>query len=170
MLRFLGYDLQLTVDTILAVERGPCLFTARDVDGLSWLVAQVGYEPSHLAWLSAPVSDRAAEAVLTGKACPVDAIRHSRTGTVELVTLERGRPARNRCLLCADLSDDLVQPIASPLIGAGRPKRRVRAASHRPIAGPSAAIFSVPDATVLIGAERRSVPQPGRIPASGSAA
>jgi hypothetical protein len=110
-MRFFGYDLELTVETILAAEKGPRLFTASDSRGAGWLVAQVGYEESHLAWLCAPVSERAAHAVAGGGADPRDAFRHSLTGMVELVTIDEGRATPDQCLLCGDLPDDLLVTI-----------------------------------------------------------
>lgn len=110
-MRFFGYDLELTVETVLAERSGPSLFTASDSEGDGWLVAQVSYERVYLAWLCAPVSKRAVKAVLDGIATPRDAFRHSRTGTVELVTVFEGRAVQDRCLLCSDLTDELLDSI-----------------------------------------------------------
>ena len=120
-MRFFGYNLDLTVDKILAGETGPSLFTASDTEGAGWLVAQVGFERSRLAWLCARMSDRAAQAVLAGTANPRDAIRHSLTGTVELVTVSDGRAAEDQCLLCRDLPEDLLSsiPAGVPVVAAG---------------------------------------------------
>ena len=110
-MRFFGYDLELTVQTILAAGAGPSLFTASDPQGTSWLVAQVGYEGSNLAWLCAPLSELASQAVVDGRADPRDAVRHSLTGTVELVTVGEGRAIHDRCLLCGDLPQELLSAI-----------------------------------------------------------
>src|SRR5579859_570522 len=99
MLRFFVYQLELNVEEVLAGENGPALCTARDANGQPWIIAQVGYDPARLAWLCAPTSDRAAQAVTAHLADPRDVIRHSRTGTVELVRLEDGRPVHDQCLL-----------------------------------------------------------------------
>lgn len=114
-MRFFGFDLELTVETVLAAGSAPSLFTASDPDGSGWLVAQVGFEGSRLAWLCAPMSDLAARAVVEGTATPRDAIRHSLTGTVELVTVSDGRVAMDQCLLCGDLSDELLSAIPAPV-------------------------------------------------------
>lgn len=114
-MRFFGFDLELTVETVLAAGSAPSLFTASDPDGSGWLVAQVGYEGSRLAWICAPMSDLAARAVVEGTATPRDAIRHSLTGTVELVTVSDGRAAMDQCLLCGDLSDELLSAIPAPM-------------------------------------------------------
>jgi hypothetical protein len=109
--RFFGYDLELTVETILASGSAPSLFTASDPEGAAWLVAQVGYEGSHLAWLCARTSERARQAVVEGSAAARDAIRHSLTGTVELVTVTEGGAARDQCLLCGELTDELLSSV-----------------------------------------------------------
>jgi hypothetical protein len=109
--RFFGYDLELTVEAVLAAGSAPSLFTASDPQGAAWLVAQVGYEGSHLAWLCARMSERATQAVVEGSAAPRDAIHHSLTGTVELVTVSEGRAVRDQCLLCGELTDELLSSV-----------------------------------------------------------
>jgi hypothetical protein len=47
-------------------------------------------------------------AVADGVATPRDAVRHSATGTVEMVTIDHGRALPDRCLLCTDLPEDLL--------------------------------------------------------------
>ena len=114
MLRFFGYDLALTVETVVAGDGAPSLSIGRDDQGGKWLIAQVGFEPSQMAWLCAPVSARAAYAVVARQADARDAIRHSLTGTVELVVVNAGQVTPDRCLLCRDLPDELLGSIASP--------------------------------------------------------
>jgi hypothetical protein len=114
LVRFLGYDLELKVESILAGDQGPTLFTARDDEGGAWLVAQVAFGPSSLVWLCAPVSDCAALAVVDHRADPRDAIRHSLTGTVEIVTIRDGRSAPDRCLLCAAVPHDALAAVTLP--------------------------------------------------------
>src|SRR5436309_81490 len=88
MLRFCGFDLELIVQAVLSADQVPALYCARDFTGRQWLIAQVDDDPAHLAWLCAPISERAMRAIVNGQACPRDAVRHSLTGTVELVTIE----------------------------------------------------------------------------------
>ena len=115
-MRFFGYDLDLTVETILAGDSSPSLFTGRDVQGIAWIIAQVADEPSHQAWLCAPVSEKAAAAIVERGADPRDAIRHSLTGTVELVSIEPGHATPDRCLLCSDVPDDLLGAVGEPAV------------------------------------------------------
>src|SRR5262245_19116948 len=99
MLRFCGFELELFVEDVLTRSDGPTVCRARDFTGDQWLIVQINDDPAHLAWLCAPVSDRAIRAITSGRADPMDAVRHSATGTVELVAVEEGRAVPDRCLL-----------------------------------------------------------------------
>jgi hypothetical protein len=100
MLRFCGFDLELFVDEVLDRRDWPTLCCAHDITGNQWLIVQVDDDPGHLAWLCAPVSERAMRAVRDGHCAPTDVVRHSATGAVELVTIDHGRTVPDRCLLC----------------------------------------------------------------------
>jgi hypothetical protein len=108
MLMFCGFDLQLVVEVVVVRGTGPEVCCARDSTNGQWLIVQVDDDPMHLAWLCAPVSERAKQAVISGRAVPMDAVRHSQTGTVELVTVDHGRAVPERCLLCSCIPEDLV--------------------------------------------------------------
>jgi hypothetical protein len=110
MLWFLGSNLELVVDQVLG-RRDPTVRSAHDCEGHRWLVVQVDHNPDRLAWVCAPASLRALREVATGRATLRDVLRHSRTGTVEVVTVERGRSVPDRCLCCADIPEDLLTPI-----------------------------------------------------------
>ncbi len=114
MLRLCGFDLDLLVETVLARRDWPSLCAARDAAGNRWLIALVDDHPAHLAWLCAQVSERAMRAVAEGRAEAVAALRHSLTGTVELVTVDHGRAAPDRCLLCAEVPDCLLPSVSRP--------------------------------------------------------
>jgi hypothetical protein len=116
MLTFCGFDIQLYVEGVLARPDGPALYRSRDSTGQPWLIVEVDDDPLHLAWLCVPVSERAMEAVVSGRAAPRDVIRHSSTGTVDLVAVENGRAVPDRCLLCDSVPEHLlpvdVRPVA----------------------------------------------------------
>lgn len=114
MLHFCGFDLELPVETVLAGEEWPSLVAARDFTGCQWLIALVDDNPDHLEWVCAPVSVRGMQAVADGRANPIDAIRHSATGTVEIVTIDRGRPVPDRCLLCKDVPEYCLPTLRRP--------------------------------------------------------
>jgi hypothetical protein len=99
MLIFCGFDLELVVQAVLARRCGPSLCLATDVTGSPWLIVQVQDDPDRQAWLCAQVSERAAGAVLEGRTEPSHALRHSATGTVDLVTVDHGRAVPDRRLV-----------------------------------------------------------------------
>jgi hypothetical protein len=105
MLRFCGFDLELWVERVLARGDWPTLCAARDREGGHWLIAQVDADPAHLMWMCAPMSERAVQIIVEGRGSPIDALRHSSTGTVEVVTIDRGRAVPDRCFLCAQVTE-----------------------------------------------------------------
>jgi hypothetical protein len=108
---FFGFEIELDVEAILVKdERGTRVCSAHDCTSQQWLIVKVSDEPNDLAWLCVPVSERAIEAVMTGRGSLRDAIRHSATGTVDLVTVEHGRAVPDRCLLCASIPEYLLPP------------------------------------------------------------
>src|SRR6266702_4294040 len=98
MLRFCGFDLELIVDAVLVRDVGPTLCQARDLSGGPWLILQVDDDPLHLAWLCAPVSKRAMQAVVDGEVSPAEVICTSAMGIVELVVIDHGRAVPDRHL------------------------------------------------------------------------
>jgi hypothetical protein len=107
MLRFCGFELELLVDDVISREQWPALCEAHDEAGAHWLIVQVDEDQDHPAWLCAPVSRQAIRAVLDGRASPDDVLRHSATGTVELVSVDEGRAVPDRCLLCSEVGERL---------------------------------------------------------------
>ena len=119
MLRFCGSDLKLVVEGMLPAEaRGgwPVVYSVRDGDGTLWLIVQVDDSPLHLSWLCAPIGERALRAVMEGRAAPADALRHSLTGTAELVTVDHGRAVRARCVLGAQVTESLPAVSGGPAL------------------------------------------------------
>jgi hypothetical protein len=108
VLMFCGFEIELFVNKVLARDNGPTLCCARDWTARQWLILRVDQDPDHLAWVCAPVSDRAMKAVTSGKAPPRDAVQHSATGTIDLVVVDHGQAVPDRCLLCADIPEYLV--------------------------------------------------------------
>ena len=108
MLIFFGFEIELFVDEVLARRDAPTLCCARDSTGRQWLIVEVDEDPVHLAWLCVPVSERAMKAVVSGRASPWDAVRHSATGTIDLVVVDHGRAVPDICLLCASIPEHLL--------------------------------------------------------------
>jgi len=116
MLRFCGFDLELWVEEVLDDRDGPAVCSGRDLTGRPWIIARVDDDPAHLAWLCAEVSERALRAVLDGRASAFDAVRHSATGTAELVTVDHGRAVPDLCLLGAQVDEHLPTNEGSRLV------------------------------------------------------
>jgi hypothetical protein len=108
---FFGFEIELVVEAVLVKDdRGTRVCSAHDDAAQQWLIVKVSDEPDDLAWLCVPVSERAIKAVVTGRGSLRDAIRHSATGTVDLVRVEHGRAVPDRCLLCPSIPDYLLPP------------------------------------------------------------
>jgi hypothetical protein len=110
VLTFCGYDLELVINAVLDGHGGPTLWSGVDSDGGYWLIAEADRNPAHLAWLCAPISAPALQAIRSGRAKPADAFSHSATGTVELVTMEGGQAVPDQCLRCEDVPAELLPP------------------------------------------------------------
>jgi hypothetical protein len=74
------------------------------VSGDPWLVVGVEENPERLVWVCAAVTARMLEEVAAGRADAWDAIRHSITGMVDIVTIENGQAVPDRCVRSADLN------------------------------------------------------------------
>ena len=117
-MRFCGFDLELLVEEVVRDGAWPLVCRARDRAGGTWLIVQIGGEPDQAAWLCAPTSKRAAQAVSQGRCSPLDVVRHSATGTVELVALRDGHALPDRCLLGAQIDDLLAALHPAPAVRA----------------------------------------------------
>jgi hypothetical protein len=108
-----GWDLQLDVDRVICETEGCFLGAATDPDGQTWLVLH-RRAPDCVAWLCGEVSSRMLEELEAGRAAPRDVLRHTLTGTVEIVTAAGGsEDGRDRCVCCADLPDSFF-PVIPP--------------------------------------------------------
>jgi hypothetical protein len=110
MFVFLGFDLDMTIDRVLIRAEGPQLCTGTDSSGQRWLVFRSRSDAEASLWLCSPITDRALRQVETGSATPRDALRHSSTGLVELVSYAGGRVVPERCLLCGEIPELLLPP------------------------------------------------------------
>jgi hypothetical protein len=111
-----GCSIPLYVDEVLTGGSGaPRVFVARETDGQRWLVALSARSGDARRWLCAPASEIAIDCVLSGRALPADLFRHSRTGTVEMITVAADGRFSESTRLCAELSDDEV-PSTSRLV------------------------------------------------------
>ena len=106
MLRFCGFALELFVDKVLDRRcEDPVVCAATDFTGQRWLIVEADHHDKELSWFCAPASDRAVELVTSGRAAAIDAVRHSSTGWVELVSIVDGHAVPDRRVRCSDLDD-----------------------------------------------------------------
>ena len=107
---FLGFALEMTIDTVLVEANGPQLSTGTDPSGQRWLVFRCRSDGDGSVWLCSPVTDRALRRVELGWATPRDAFRHSCTGLVEVVSCAVNRALPERCLPCGEIPEALLPP------------------------------------------------------------
>ncbi len=117
MLRFCGFDLELTVDTVLQRKSDQAaVFSAVDQAGEHWLIVEAGSDEHAISWVCAPASDRALKFVAAGRASAVDVLKHSLTGWVEVVRVLDGHAVPEQRLSCAELSALAAEPHAAALV------------------------------------------------------
>ncbi len=117
MLRFCGFDLELTVETVL--QRGihqAAVFSAVDQAGDHWLIVEAGSDTHATAWVCAPASDRAVQLVATGRASALDVLRHSLTGWVEVVRVVDGHAVPDQRVSCSELAALEPAPLPAALV------------------------------------------------------
>jgi hypothetical protein len=110
MFFFLGFDLELTIDRVLIETDGPRLCAGIDLQGQRWLVFRSCSNAEESRWLCSPITDRALRQVETGRAKARDALRHSSTGLVEVVSYTNGGVVPERCFRCAEIPESLLPP------------------------------------------------------------
>ena len=94
------------IDEVLDWDDGPSLFTGHDLSGRRYLAVQVTSTSTERRWLLAAISQLALRYVLAGRAELRDAFRHTPTGFVETIRMDRSGRATQSVRLCADLSED----------------------------------------------------------------
>jgi hypothetical protein len=110
MFFFLGFDLDMTIDRVLIESEGPQLCSGTDFSGQRWLVFRSRSDAEESIWLCSPLTERALLKVETGRAAPRDAMRHSSTGLVEVVSYRGRRVVPEKCLGCAEIPESLLPP------------------------------------------------------------
>ncbi len=108
MTNFYGYEIELFATQVLTGVQGVSVRSGVDRHGGSWLIVLVDDDPDHLVYMCAPVSSRAMSEVAAGRAAVKDVLRHTATGTVEVVTVDHGRAVPDSCLLCSNIPTALL--------------------------------------------------------------
>jgi hypothetical protein len=107
---FFGFDLEMTIDRVLIAADGPQLCAGTDPCGQRWLVFRSHSDGQGSVWLCSPITDRALRLVQSGRAAPRDALRHSCSGLVEVVSCRAGRALPERCLGGGEIPEALLPP------------------------------------------------------------
>jgi hypothetical protein len=116
MLRFCGFGLELFIDEVLERHHDdPVVCSATDFTGQRWLIVEGERKDKELSWLCAPASSKAVDLVAAGLTTAADAVRHSTTGWVEVVSVVNGHSVPDRRLSCCDLNAQLV--VTTPHLG-----------------------------------------------------
>jgi len=110
MTNFYGYEIELFATEVLTEVHGVSVRRGVDLGGGQWLIVLVDDDPDHLVWICAPVSSRAVSEVASGRARVGDVLRHTATGTVEVVTVDHGHAVPDRCLLCREIPTAFLPP------------------------------------------------------------
>jgi hypothetical protein len=113
---FYGYEIELSAVEVLTHVQEISARSGVDAQGQPWLIVLVDDDPQHLVWLCGPVSWRALSEVAGGRAAVRDALRHTVTGTVEVVTTARGRAVPDSCLLCSQIPTSLLPVGAAQVV------------------------------------------------------
>ena len=104
MLRFCGFDLELTVDAILHRDCVPAaIYLASDHSEGNWLIVETDSDIEEMAWICAPISGVMAGLVSQGQCDVYDILRHSATGWVEVVRVAGGHAVPDQRVSCAEL-------------------------------------------------------------------
>lgn len=115
MLRFYGFNFELFVDEVLDRHcDDPVVCAATDATGQHWLIVEADHVADDLTWVCAPASARMVDLVRDGKAAAVDAVMHSQTGWVEMVSLVDGHSVPDRRMTCSELASSHRLPAALP--------------------------------------------------------
>jgi hypothetical protein len=140
MLFFLGFDLEMTIDRVLIEADGPQLCAGTDRSGQRWLVFRSRSDRKESLWLCSPITNRALRLVETGRSAPRDALQHSSTGLVEVVSCVTEGAVPERCLVCGEIPETLLPPPDLMVAALAGDQKRVsidrpsvrRVASHGP--------------------------------------
>jgi hypothetical protein len=92
---------------MLDCSYGEMVFTTHDEEH-RYLVMEIRHEEHRRVWMFAPVSDRALECTVSGRADLRDVFLHTATGTVDLLTATDDGQISESVQLCDSLSDDVL--------------------------------------------------------------
>jgi hypothetical protein len=141
-------DIQLD-DVLDAGAPLPHLFSGHTPGGQRYLIIQMSGDEQTGTWVCAPITERAMHYVLVGLAQLRDAVAHSATGAVDIVTVTSDGHCFESSRLCRELTDDELPPLGARLrpqdegVGhwvlqrvSGRGERRLTSLEEGRLSGP----------------------------------
>jgi hypothetical protein len=96
-----------SIDQVLDGSDDPEIFTTHDEEH-RYLVVEVRREEHRRVWIFAPLSDRALECTLSGRADLRDVFLHTVTGTVDVLTATDDGEVTESVQLCDSLTEDVL--------------------------------------------------------------
>jgi hypothetical protein len=105
-------SLDLEVDRVLDPAAAfPHLFAGHSSAGHRYLIVQTTFDERSGTWMCAPITERALDCVVAGRAELRDALTHTATGTVDIVTVDSQGNRTESAKLCRDFDhQDLPAP------------------------------------------------------------
>jgi hypothetical protein len=127
-------SLQIQLDEVLdARALLPHLFSGHTPAGQRYLIIQTSGNEDCGTWMCAPITERALHYVLAGSAQLRDAVAHTATGAVDIVTVSSDGQWCESNKLCRELADEDLPPVGARLPHAGTdvdPCRRWHPSGH----------------------------------------
>jgi hypothetical protein len=107
-------SLQIQLDDVLdAGTPHPHLYSGHTPAGLRYLIIQMSGDEDRGTWMCAPITERALHYVLVGLAQLRDAVAHSATGAVDIVTVTADGQWFESSRLCRELGNEDLPPIGA---------------------------------------------------------
>jgi hypothetical protein len=109
--------LGIEVDEVL--EPGapiPHLFAGHTLAGERYLIIQTTGDEHAGTWVCAPITERALDCVLAGRADLRDVVAHTATGAVDIVTIGSDGRCTERSKMSQELGDEDLPPVGRRLV------------------------------------------------------
>jgi hypothetical protein len=94
----------------------PHLFAGHTPSGQRYLIIQTAGDASTGTWVCAPITERALDCVLTGRAELRDVVAHTATGAVDVVTIDVDGRCNESRKMSQELSDADLPPVGRRLV------------------------------------------------------
>jgi hypothetical protein len=107
-------SLEIQLDDVLdAGAPLPHLFSGHTSAGQRYLIIQTSGDEHSGTWMCAPITDRALHHVLIGSAQLRDAVAHTATGAIDIITVTSDGHCLESSRLCRELADEELPPLGA---------------------------------------------------------